>query len=219
MVGGGISTNRISTLTFDGNISFTNNEHNTDKLNINKEWSYGGAIYLDIQSSFSILLRATVCCKNKHANLGGAIYVYDYIPLMNCAQTARYKKCFFQLAKSVQRCWSQSCIQGQLYWWCRKCVILDNCKLTGQDTYKFGEVFLLVHIEDNDTDYKTTSKISSDPFCICPCNFSYYSVSDLIYQVYPGETSQVSVVKAGQRKGTVSSIVRRNTARNSIAKL
>ena len=73
MVGGGISANRNSTLTFDGNISFTNNGHNTDKLNINKEWSYGGAIYLDIQSTFSILLRTTVCCKNKHANLGGAI--------------------------------------------------------------------------------------------------------------------------------------------------
>ena len=80
---------------------------------------------------------------------------------------------------------------------------IDHCKLTGLDTDKSGEVFgMLVHIEDNDTDYKTTSKISSDPFCICPCKnnlldcgeFPHYNVPELVYQVYPGETFQVCVV-------------------------
>ena len=38
---------------------------------------------------------------------------------------------------------------------------IDNCKLTGLDSYSSGEVFdMIVHIEDGN-DYNTTSKISS----------------------------------------------------------
>ena len=59
-----------STLRFDGNISFTENEHNTGD-------SHGGAIYLYISSSLTIMPNTTVYWENSHANLGGAIYVFD----------------------------------------------------------------------------------------------------------------------------------------------
>ena len=71
---------------------------------------------------------------------------------------------------------------------------------------------MLVHIEDNDTDYKTTSKISSDALCICPCKnnlldcgeFPHYNVPDLVYQVYPGETFQVSVATYKEKEQFVA---------------
>ena len=64
----------------------------------------------------------------------------------------------------------------------------------------------LVHIED-DADYNTTSKISSEPFHMCTCKNNLPdcgSFADYDGQVYPGETFQVSVVAVGQRDGTVS---------------
>ena len=43
---------------------------------------------------------------------------------------------------------------------------IDDCKLTGLDSYNSGEVFdMIVHIEDDNT-YST---ISSDPFRVCLC--------------------------------------------------
>ena len=66
---------------------------------------------------------------------------------------------------------------------------IDNCKLTGLDSYRSGEVFdMLVHIEDN-TDYNTSSNLSSDPLHICPCKNNipdcgtsqYYNAPDLVY--------------------------------------
>ena len=88
---------------------------------------------------------------------------------------------------------------------------VNNCKLTGLDSYRSGEVFnMLVHIEDN-TDYNTTSNISSAPLHICPCKNNnpdcrmsrYYNAP-----VHPGEMFQISVVAVGQRDGSVSSTVR-----------
>ena len=55
-------------LTFDGNISFTNNGHNTE---------YGGGMYLTGSSTFSILPNTTMFWKNNRATRGGAIYVDD----------------------------------------------------------------------------------------------------------------------------------------------
>ena len=63
--GGATSAYYNSKLTFYGNISFTNNTAN----------SHGGALYLYISSTFSILPHTTVCWENNHANLGGAIFV------------------------------------------------------------------------------------------------------------------------------------------------
>ena len=88
---------------------------------------------------------------------------------------------------------------------------IDNCKLThGLDSHNSGEVFDMI-VHDNDTDYKTTSNISSDPLQICLCKHNLPYCSESIYimphTVYPGETFQVSVVAVGQRHGTVPSRV------------
>ena len=89
---------------------------------------------------------------------------------------------------------------------------IDNCKLMHSlDSFSSGEVFdMLVH--NNDTDYNTTSNISSDPLQICPCENDLPDCSYPWYPwyrltVYPGETFNVSVVAVGQRNGTVSSKV------------
>ena len=102
---------------------------------------------------------------------------------------------------------------------------IDNCKLTGLDSYSSGEVFdMIVHIEDGN-DYSTTSKISSDPLRICPCknnlpdcsrSWDYRATVPYPHTVYPGETFQISVVAAGQRNGTVSSTVRSTVRTNTI---
>ena len=56
-------------------------------------------------------------------------------------------------------------------------------------------------------DYNTTSCISSEPLCICPCENKLPECSESQYgvsvTVHPGETFQTSVVAAGQRDGTV----------------
>ena len=95
MQGGAIFAIRNSTLTFDGADKFTNNGLTN---NVNNGVSRGGAMYLAISSLLFILPHTTVCLENNHANLGGAIYVYDVSPSIYCTQ--RYisrKRCFFQL--------------------------------------------------------------------------------------------------------------------------
>ena len=88
---------------------------------------------------------------------------------------------------------------------------IDNCKLThGLDSHNSGEVFdMMVH--NDDTDYNSTSNISSDPLQICQCKHNLPDCSENKYRmpriVYPGETFQVSVVAVGQRHGTVPSQV------------
>ena len=67
--GGAISANVNSTLIFSGNICFTKNGHNTDKLRD----SHGGAMYMAISLTFAILSHTTVSWEDDHANLGGAI--------------------------------------------------------------------------------------------------------------------------------------------------
>ena len=100
-------------------------------------------------------------------------------------------------------------------------VVIDNCKLTGLESNKSGEVFdMLFH--NKDTDYNTTSNISSDPFLICHCKHDRpdcdSSIVPLHYPsvVYPGETFQISVVAAGQREGTVSTTVRSTACTSDI---
>ena len=103
MQGGAISADQNSTLTFDGSISFNNNGNNSNKLDINYanyENSHGGALYLALNSTLSILPHTTVYWENNHAGLGGAIYVDDVNPLIYCTQIIRYiprEECFFQL--------------------------------------------------------------------------------------------------------------------------
>ena len=224
MKGGAILADHNSKLAFDGNISYTNNGH--DNTNADNEVSQGGALYLALNSTFSILPHTTVCWENNHATLGGAIYVSDVNPQIYCTRIAPYiaayvprEECFFQLPG--QNLFSRLNIQfvfknnsadtagSVLYGGA-----IDNCKLAGLDSYSSDDIFF--HIEDV-TNYKATSKISSDPLHICPCanNLPHCSETYVSYSVYPGETFQVSVVAVGQRDGTVPSTVR-GTVRNWI---
>ena len=88
--------------------------------------------------------------------------------------------------------------------------VIDNCKLThGLDSYSSGEVFDMI-VHDYESDYNTTSNISTDPIQICPCE---NNLPDCIkehhvpHSLYPGETFQFPVVAVGQRNGTVPSEV------------
>ena len=223
MKGGAILADRNSKLTFDGNISFTNNGH--DSTN---EVSRGGAIYLALNSTFSILPHTTVRWENNHATLGGAIYISDINPLIYCSQTAPYiaayvprEECFFQLpgqnlssinVKLVFKNNSADDAGSMLYGGA-----IDNCKLRVTDLdlhYSSGDVFDMLVQYEADTDYSTTSKISSDPLHICVCSNNLLDCrsrySYIPFPVYPGETFQLSVptVTVGQRDGTVSSTVR-----------
>ena len=168
-------------------------------------------------STFSILPNTTIYWENNHASLGGAIYVYDVSPASYCTLLGPYapqQECFFQLpgqnlsngadVRLVFKNNSADVAGSVLYGGA-----IDNCKLThDSDSYSSGEVFnMIVHI--NDTDYNTTSNISSDPLQICQCENTLPDCNDDVYifprTVYRGETFQVSVVAVGQRHGTVSS--------------
>ena len=92
--GGAIFADDDSMLTFNKSINFINNGDY-----IHKD-SRGGAMYLYSSSNFSILSNTTVCWKNNHATLGGAIYVLNVNPLVYCTQIAtctQRVKCFIQL--------------------------------------------------------------------------------------------------------------------------
>ena len=94
---------------------------------------------------------------------------------------------------------------------------IDNCKLNGLDSSSSVVFDKISYIED-DTDYSTTSKISSDPINVCLCENNLPDCSrsrkfrspnpGVPYLMYPGETFQVSVVAVGQRDETVPSTVR-----------
>ena len=231
MQGGAISANRNSKLTFDGNISYINNGH--ANTNADNGVSHGGAIYLALNSTFSLLPHTTVCWENNHATLGGAIYVSDINPLIDCTQIAQYiaayvprEECFFQLPgqglfngiyvnllfKNNSADDAGSVLYGGA---------VDNCKLhlSGLDPhFSSGEVFDMLFQYEDDTDYSTTSKISSDPIHLCVCKNNlpncrgsrHYNIP---YPVYPGELFQLPVptVTVGQRHGTVFSTVRSTT--------
>ena len=191
-------------LSFTGTISFINNS---------APCGDGGGAYLSA-SRFFILPNTTVYWENNHAHLGGAIYVDDKSnPFIYCTQIGvRKDKCFFQLlgqnlsnaTTDVQFVFKDNSadIAGSVLYG----GAIDNCTLTGLNSYSSGEVFdMLVHIEGG----STTSSISSDPFRICLCENTHL---DCIYSgthtVYPGETFHVSLVAVGQRNGPVPSTVR-----------
>ena len=79
---------------------------------------------------------------------------------------------------------------------------VDNCILTGLDSYSSGEVFDAIVVKNNNT----IPTISSDPFNVCPCKASYHPdcYSNTVCSVYPGETFYVLVAACGQRNGTVA---------------
>jgi len=212
MQGGAIFAKSNNTLTFDGSISFTNNGYDAGKLNTN---TLGGGMYLDMNSTFSIVPNTTIHWENNHARLGGAIYADDnHNPFIYCNIIDAYKEktnCFFQLPG-----WNLSnTIDVHLVFKNNFADVagsvlyggaVDHCKLTGLESHNSGEIFnKIVHIDDENT----TSSISSLPFHICPCDehHSDCSTSHNRFSVYPGEMFHVSVVACGQRDGTIPAAV------------
>ena len=219
--GGAIYAESNTTLTFNGTIYFTNNGYHVGRIDtLTTGITKGGGVYLGFRSTFSILPNTSVYWENNHANLGGAIYVYDNIPIRYCPST-RYSRrvtselfvpqeeCFFQLL-------GQNLIDVQLVFKNNSADAagsvlyggtIDNCNLIGMYPYDSGRVFnKLVHTEDDNTN----SNISSLPFHICPCINNFPNCRSYFHYprtVYPGEMFQVSVVAVGQRDGTVPSRV------------
>ena len=222
--GGAIYAKHNSRLAFSGTIHFTNNGGKIDTLS--EYNTNGGGVYMGIQSTFSFLPDATVYWENNHAMLGGAIYVQDASPMSYCTTVAALvpkEDCFFQLpgqnlsngidVKLVFKKNSADNAGSVLYGG-----TIDNCKLThGLDSYSSGQVFNKI-VHNKDSDYNTTSNISSDPFYMCSCknNHPHCSMTETWYgsrydfprKVYPGETIQFSVVAIGQRNGKLPSTVR-----------
>ena len=175
----------------------------------------GGAVYLR-NSTFYILPNAVVYWESNRANLGGAMYVDDNSdPFVYCNLTGSCtteRNCFFQLygqnlshgidTQLFFKNNSADAAGSELYGGA-----IDNCTLTGLDSYSSGKVFdMLVNIEDDNT----ASKISSFPSRICPCenNNINCSKSQISRHVYPGAKFYISVVASGQRSGVISSKVR-----------
>ena len=208
--GGAVMANINNTMTFNGTVYFTNNGHLGPEVVIGR--NFGGGVFVGLRSTFSFLPNTTVYWENNHASLGGAIFVDDVSPTASyCTEVTPYvpkEECFFQLPGQnlsngidVQLVFKNNSadVAGSVLYG----GAIDNCKLThGLDSHNSGEVFdMMVH--NNDTDYNTTSNISSGPLQICLCERSEYFPRT----VYPGETFQVSVVAVGQRHGTVPSQV------------
>ena len=212
-LGGAICAVDSTELTFNGTITFSNNGYDNQKINLLGD-NYGGGVYMMDYSNFSILPNTTVYWENNHAYLGGAIYIVDneysychtsYFP------PPKREECFFQLpgqnlsnASDIRLVFKNNSAHDAgsvLYGG-----VIDNCELTGLDSYSSGEVFnMLAHIEDDNT----TSVISSYPFRICQCenNLPNCNKSSISRSIYPGETFTVSVVVVGQRNGAVPSRV------------
>ena len=213
--GGAICADDNSQLVFSGTIYFTNNGYNITRQDTDRGLSdtYGGGVFIGIKSTFFIFPNTTVYWENNHATLGGAIYVDDGSPKSYCNSYAPKEECFFQIpgqnlsigidVQFVFKNNSADHAGSVLYGGA-----IDNCKLIGLDLYSSGEVFdMIVNIEN--TDYSTSSNISSDPLGICPCTNNHPDCNLFIaLDVYPGETFQISTVAVGQRTGTVPSTVR-----------
>ena len=223
--GGAIYAFANSKLMFNGTINFTKNGYNKSGIvTQNGGATYGGAVFMGIESMFFIIPTTTVHWEKNHATFGGAICVVDAIPISYCASVATYvpkEKCFFQLpgqnlsngvdVQLVFKNNSADVAGSALYGGA-----IDNCRLSGLESYSSGEVFdMIVHIDD--TDREISSSISSDPLQICPCEINNIipncseSKYQFPYTVFPGETFQVFVVAVGQRNGSVQSTVRSTT--------
>ena len=142
---------------------------------------------MSIGSTFSILPHTIVHWENNHAYFGGAIYLFNANPLTYCTATriAKYlfkEECFFQLPGqklstgiNVQLAFKNNSANNAgnvLYGGA-----IDNCKLTGLDSYNSGKVFdMLVQYEGNNT----TSNISSDPFHLHPCKKKKKNIQNVV---------------------------------------
>ena len=210
---GGAMESNNNTMTFNGTVYFSNNGHYGKGVSTVNGYTVGGGVYMGLTSIFSILPNTTVYWENNHASLGGAIFVEDASPLSYCRSVAKLvpkEECFFQLPGQnlsngidVQLVFKNNSadVAGSVLYG----GTIDNCKLThGLDSHNSGEVFDMI-VHSNNTDYNTTSNISSDPIQICLCEHNLPECSGSVIRrtVYPGETFETSVVAVGQRHGTV----------------
>ena len=198
--GGAIYADHNSSLAFGGTIHLTNNGGKIDTLS-GYDTNEGG-VYMGIQSTYSILPNTTVYWENNRPTLGEAIYVRDASPLTYCPIAADVPKeeCFFQLpgqnlsngidTKLIFKNNSAG-VAGSVLYGGR----IDHCKLTANsltaywliqhsrfcsvDSYSSSEVFNMI-VHNSDSDYNTTSSISSDPFYICSCKNNYPYDRDLV---------------------------------------
>ena len=211
-IAGELATGSNCMVNFKGTSNFTNNTvSGGDAFG-------GGGLYMKYKSTFLIYPNTTIYWENNHTRLGGAIFVQDTSPLSYCTSVAPFvsqEECFFQLSgynlptgSDIQLVFKNNSadIAGSVLY----SGAIDNCKLIGRNLYKSGAVFDKI-IKSDDTDYNTTSNISSDPFRLCPCEDNLPNCNTLEYDfpyiVYPGEIFQVSVAAVGQRNGTVPSAV------------
>ena len=216
--GGAICADFNSTLTCNGTTNFANNGGVTGTLNL-----HGGGVWMGLKSIFYILRKTTVYWENNHANVGGAIYILDTSPISYCEYAYIPRQdCFFQLPDQ-----NPSSIDVQLVFKNNSADVagsvlfggaIDNCRLTGLDSYSSGEVFdSLLHIDDDNTN----STISSNPLHICPCEhgLSDCSMSEYYvpFMIHPGETFHIAVVAAGQRNGALPSMVRGTVVKKDTA--
>ena len=203
--GGAINAYGNATLTFNGTVSITNNGR---ELNTSRD-NYGGGMFIAMDSTLSLLPNTTIYWENNRASSGGAIYVRDS-PFIYCTEIVKYipkEECFFQLPGQnlsngidVQLVFKNNSADDAgsvLYGGA-----VDNCRLTGLDSKKSGEVFDAMVVKNNNT----IPIISSDPFNICRCKANYHPdcYSNTVCSVYPGETFYVLVAACGQRNGTVA---------------
>ena len=210
---GGAMESNNNTMTFNGTVYFSNNGHYGKGVSTVNGYTVGGGVYMGLTSIFSILPNTTVYWENNHASLGGAIFVEDASPLSYCRSVAKLvpkEECFFQLPGQnlsngidVQLVFKNNSadVAGSVLYG----GAIDNCKLThGLDSHNSGEVFDMI-VHSNNTDYNTTSNISSDPIQICLCEHNLPECSGSVIRrtVYPGEIFETSVVAVGQRHGTV----------------
>ena len=180
--GGEIYADYNSTLAFSGTIYFTNNQAKIDTLSGYS--TSGGGVYMEIHSTFSILPNTRVYWENNYATLGGAIYVRDASPMSYCTTVATLvpkEKCFFQLpGQNLSNSMAVKLIFKNNFADVAGSVLyggaIDHCKLShGLDSHSSGEVFDMI-VYNNDSDYNTTSNISSDPFYMCSCKATIQTV-------------------------------------------
>ena len=106
--GGAIYAESNTTLTFNGTFYFTNNGYHGGRIDtLTAGSTKGGGVYLGFRSTFSILPNTTVYWENNHANLGGAIYVYDNIPTNYCPIT-RYSRRVTRRRMLLPTTWPES---------------------------------------------------------------------------------------------------------------
>ena len=167
----------------------------------------GGGWYLD---SSQVAISEKIRFSNNVAQFGGAIYVYDEVPLIYCSLAISGAQCI-----SVE-CFFRNLSQGHdqilmefdgNYALAGSVLIggsIDRCTIDDQLEPNSGKVFDAIIDISNQS--HTHSLISSPPFRVCLCENGQPHCGDSVNKnitAYPGETFSIQAVTIGQRNGTV----------------